>query len=129
MADWDRKTWSLQNWVTIVGVACDPGNFTLATMFLALRHALGMETEIDRDKLDDIGTGYNNRPAAWTDQVCPRHPVLSTSGTAGLARKPGQRQIITNLNQTDDRIAECLRLVLESLLHDERSLQRSHWHH
>ena len=107
-----------------MGVACDPGNFTLATMFLALRHALGMETEIDRDKLDDIGTGYNNRPAAWTDQVCPRHPVLSTSGTAGLARKPGQRQVITNLNQTDDRIAECLRLVLESLLHDEKSLQR-----
>ena len=83
-------------------------------MFLALRHALGMEPKIDRDELGDIDERGDNRPATWPNEKCTRHPVLSTSGTAGLARKPGQRQIITNLNQTDDRIAECLRLVLES---------------
>ena len=41
-ADWDRKSWSRQNFFTTPDVSVDPGNFILGTMFLAIRHALGI---------------------------------------------------------------------------------------
>ena len=47
VADWDRKSWSRQNFITTPGVSVDPGNFILGTMFLAIRHALGMEPLIN----------------------------------------------------------------------------------
>ena len=75
VADWDRKTWSLQNFVTIPGVSFDPGNFALATMFLSLRHAVGMEPKIDRNELGELDESGDNRPAKWPSEKCTRHPI------------------------------------------------------
>ena len=97
VADWDRKTWSAQNYFSTPGVSVDVGNFILGTMFLAIRHALGMESPIDQHRQDDFDTAGSRRLAPWDSKPCIRHPVVSGSATAGIRSKegrvfPGHRQ-------------------------------------
>ncbi len=117
VADWDRKAWSLQNFVAIPGVSVDPGNFVLAIMFLALRHAGGMEPKINQNELGALDESGGNRPASWPNQKCTRHPIVTGSATAGLARKPGHRQVVANLDNTNVKTAECLRLAGHRIAH------------
>ena len=119
VADWDRKTWSAENYFSTPGVSVDVGNFILATMFLAIRHGLGMEARIDprqRGELDDEGS---RRPAYWKDGPCTGHPILSGAATTGMARKEGYIQAIANLTGRDATPAECLQVVIETLIQDE----------
>ena len=67
VADWDRKTWSSENHFTTPGVSVDVGNFILATIFLAIRHSLGMEATIDPHRQGDPDAGGARRQAPWTD--------------------------------------------------------------
>ena len=87
VADWDRKTWSAQDYFSTPGVSVDVGNFILATLFLAIRHALGMESPIDQHRHDKFDTEGSRRLAPWGSKPCIRHPVVSGSATAGMARK------------------------------------------
>ena len=132
VADWDRKSWSRQNFFTTPGIPIDPGNFVLGTMFLAMRHALGMEPPINPDQPSDLNDSGSNRPAQWHSYKCTRHPIVSGSATAGMARKPGHCQVVTNLANANVKPAECLRLVIETLIHDEQahqiSLETRHTH-
>ena len=124
--DWDRKTWSGENHFTSTGVAVDPGNFVLATMLLAIRHALGMEEHLSADGImqapDPKG---GNRPAPWSSPPCSRHPVFTGSAAAGLARKEGCVQAIANLFRAGAPIAACLRIVIETLVQEEKPHQVS----
>ena len=124
--DWDRKTWSGENHFTSTGVAVDPGNFVLATMLLAIRHALGMEEHLSADGImqapDPKG---GNRPAPWSSPPCSRHPVFTGSAAAGLARKEGYVQAIANLFRAGAPIAACLRIVIETLVQEEKPHQVS----
>ena len=125
VADWDRKSWSRQNFFTTPGVPVDPGNFVLGTMFLAMRHTLGMEPPINPDQPSDRNDSGSNRSAQWHSNKCTRHPIVSSSATAGMARKPGHCQLVTNLANANVKPAECLRLVIETLMHDEQAHQIS----
>ena len=125
VADWDRKAWSSQNIFSTPGVSVDVGNFILGTMFLAIRHALGMEPPIDPDWQSDIDTTGSHRPAPWDRDPCTRHPVVSGSAIAGMARKQGYCQAITNMSNHNVQPAECLRAVIETLVHDEEGHQVS----
>ena len=89
-------------------------------MFLAMRHALGMEPPINTDQLSKLNNSGTNCPAQWHGNKCTRHPIVSGSATAGMARKPGHCQVVTNLANADVKPAECFRLVIETLVHDER---------
>ena len=124
--DWDRKTWSGENYFTSTGVAVDPGNFVLATMLLAIRHSIGME-----EHLSDVGikqapdSNGGDRPTPWNTPPCSRHPVIIGSATSGLARKDGYVQAIANLFQAEAPTAACLRIVLETLIQEEKAHQVS----
>ena len=125
VADWDRKSWSRQNFFVTPGVSADPGNFILGTMFLSICHALGMEPAINPDQQSDLNITGSNRSAPWGGDKCTRHPIVSGSATAGMARKPGYRQVITNMSNQNVQPAECLRIVIETLVHDEKGHQVS----
>ena len=118
MADWDRKTWSAQNYFSTPGESVDVGNFILATMFLAIRHALGMESPIDRHQQDELDSKGSHCPAPWESEQCTRHPIVSGAATAGMARKEGYVQAIANLTSRDVP-PEGLRVVIETLVQDE----------
>ena len=125
VADWDRKAWSFQNFFSTPGVSVDPGNFILGTMFLSIRHALGMEPPLDPDRQSDLDITGSSRPAPWDGNSCTRHPIVTGSATAGMARKPGYCQVITNMSNQNVQPAECLRVVIETLMHDEEGHQVS----
>ena len=110
VADWDRKTWSAQNYYSTPGVSVDVGNFILATMFLAIRHALGMESPIDQHQQDELDSKGSHRPAPWESEQCTRHPMVSGAATAGMARKGGYFQAIANMTGRDVPPAEGLRV-------------------
>ena len=95
VADWDRKPRSRQNFLTTPRVSVNPGNFVLGTMFLAMRHALGMEPPINPDQPSKLNDRGSNRPAQWHSNKCTRHPIVSRSATTGMARKPGHCQVRT----------------------------------
>ena len=96
-------------------------------MFPAMPHALGMEPLINPgpdqpSKLNDSGS---NRPAQWHSNKCTRHPIVPGSATAGMARKTGHCQVVANLAKAIIKPAECLRLVIETRIHDEQGHQIS----
>ena len=111
-ADLDRKTWSSENHFTTPGVSVDVGNFILATMFLAIRHSLGMEAPIDPHRQGDPDAGGARRQAPWRDPRCERHPIVSGAATTGMARKEGYVQSVANLAGRGIKTAECLRVVI-----------------
>ena len=125
VADWGRKTWSHQNFFSTPGVSVDPGNFILGVMFLSIRRALGMEPPIDPDRQSDLDITGSNRPVPWDDYPCTRHPIVSGSATAGMARKTGYCQVIANMSNQKVQPSECLRVVIETLIHDEEGHQVS----
>ena len=125
LADWDRKTWSSQNFFSTPGVSVDVGNFILGTMFLSIRHALGMEPPIDPDRQSDIDTTGSLRPAPWDRDPCIMHPIVSGSATAKMARKQGYCQAVTNMSNHNIQPADCLRVATETLIHDEEGHQVS----
>ena len=125
VVDWDRKTWSSQNFFSTPGVSVDVGNFILGTMFLSIRLALGMEPPINLDRRSDIDTTGSHRPARWDRDPCTMHPIVSGSATAGMARKQGYCQAISNMSNLNIQPAECLRVVFETLIHDEEGHQVS----
>ena len=126
VADWDRKTWSSQNFFSTPGASVDVGNFILGTMFRSIRQALGMEPPINPDRQSDIDTTGSHRPAPWDHDPCSTmHPIVSGSATAGMARKQGYCQAITNMSNHNVQPAECLRVVIETLVHDEEGHQVS----
>ena len=94
-------------------------------MFLSIRHALGMEPPIDPDRQSDIDTTGSHRPAPWDRGSCIMRPIVSGSATAGMARKQGYCQAITNMSNHSVQPAECLRVVIETLIHDEEGHQVS----
>ena len=98
VADWDRKTWSTQNYFSTPGVPVDVGNFILGTMFLAIRHALEMESPIDQHRQNEIDTAGSRRLAPWDCEPCIMHPIVSGSATAGMVRKQGYCQAIANMS-------------------------------
>ena len=116
VADWDRKTWSFENYF---GVSVDVGNSILATMFLAIRHSLGMEAPIDPHQQGAPDNGGSQRPAPWTDPRCVGHPIISGAATTGMARKEGYVQSVANLARRGITPAECLHVVIETLIQDE----------
>ena len=83
VADWDRKTWSAQNYFSTPGVSVDVGSFILGTMFLAIRHALGMESPMDQHRQNEIDTAGSRRLAPWDCEPCIMHPIVSGSATTG----------------------------------------------
>ena len=119
VAGWDRKTWSAENHFSTPGVSVDVGNFVLATMLLAIRHSFGMEATIDPHHQGALDAGGALRPAPWTDPHCQRHPIVSGSATAGMARKEGYVQSIANLARHGRQTAESFRIVIEMLIQDE----------
>ena len=126
MEDWDRKTWSGENYFTSTGVAVDPGNFVLATMLLAIRHSIGMEERLSDDGIKQApDSDGGDRPVPWNTPPCSRHPVIIGTATSGLARKEGYTQAITNLFQAEAPTAACLRIVLETLIQEEEAHQVS----
>ena len=68
-------------------------SFSALRLFLAMRHALGMEPPINPDQPSDHDSG-SNRPAQWHSDKCTRHPIISGSATAGMARKTGHLQVV-----------------------------------
>ena len=119
VAGWDRKTWSGENYFTTPGVSIDAGNFILATMFLAIRHALGMEAPIDPHQQGEPDIEGSRRPAPWREGRCTGHPIVSGAATAGMARKEGYIQAIASLAGRNVAPAGCLRVVIETLIQDE----------
>ena len=125
VADWDRKTWSAQNYFSTPGVSVDVGSFILGTMFLAIRHALGMESPMDQHRQNEIDTAGSRRLAPWDCEPCIMHPIVSGSATAGMARKQGYRQATANVSSRNVPPAECLRVAIETLIQDEEGQQVS----
>ena len=119
VADWDRQTWSAQNYFSTPNVSVDVGNFILATMLFAIRHALGMESPIDQHQHDEFDIKGSHRPAPWKSEQCTWHPIVSGSATAGMARKQGYLQAIANMAGRNVPPAKCLRVVIETLIQDE----------
>ena len=100
-------------------MSVDVGNFILATMFLAIRHALGMESPIHRQQQDEIDSKGSRRPAPWTSEQCNRHPIATGAATTGMARKEGYLQSVASLIGRDVPPEEGLRVVIETLIQDE----------
>ena len=125
VADWDRKTWSAQNYFSTPGVSVDVGNFILGAMFLAIRHALAMESPIDQHRQNEIDTAGSRRLAPWDCEPCIMHPIVSRSATARMARKEGYCQAVANMFNHNVQPAECLRVVFETLIQDEEGHQVS----
>lgn len=120
---WDRKTWSHENYFTAVGVSVDPGNHVLSIILLAIRHALGMEPLLEaRACSKDLQDAALRRLAGWPDKDdhrCDRHPLLAGATAAGISRKQGYMKPVSSLIGKGASPQECLRLVLASLAHDE----------
>ena len=95
------------------------GNFILASMFLAIRHSLGMEAPADPHQQGALDNGGSRRPAPWTEERCAGRPIVSGAAIAGMAKKEGYIQAIANLMGRDVAPAECLRVVIETLIQDE----------
>ena len=101
VVQWDRKTWSHENYFTAVGVSVDPGNHVLSIILLAIRHALGMEPLLEaRACSKDLRDAAPRRPVGWPAEDghrCDRHPLLAGATAAGISRKEGYMKPVSSL--------------------------------
>ena len=124
---WDRKTLSMENWLTAAGVSIDPGNFVYATMMFAIHLALGMDMPVPIDPTQKATDIDDLPPVSWPRdwRRCFGHPLLTADVSAGITRKKGRSVPVACLlyppRARSGGVAPpvALRLVLASLVHSE----------